>query len=72
MYPGGLDSEPQLSDLMNEVAAKISGKWRDVGLQLQVDPDVQEGIARISLGDTNLCYSNVFTRWNKKISRKLG
>ena len=58
-----LDSEPELLDLMNEVAAKIPSKWRDVGLQLGLDQGVLEGIALISPGDTNLCYSNVFTRW---------
>ena len=51
---------------MNEVAAKIPGKWRDVGLQLGVDQSILEGIATISLGDTNLCYSNVFARWKNQ------
>ena len=66
--PAGLDSEPELRKLMNEVAAKIPGKWRDVGLQLGVDHEVLEGIATINLGDTNLCYSNVFTRWKTQNS----
>ena len=64
--PAGLHGEPELPDLMNEVAAKIPGKWRDVGLQLGVDLSILEGIATISLGDTNLCYSNVFTRWKNQ------
>ena len=55
-YPAGLDSEPELPDLMNEVAAEIPGKWRDVGLQLGVDQGVLGGIATINLGDTNLHY----------------
>ena len=67
-YPSGLNSEPELRDLMNEVAAEIPGKWRDVGLQLGVDQGVLGGIATISLGDTNLCYSNVFTRWKNQNS----
>ena len=67
-YPAGLKSEPELPDLMNEVAAEIPGKWRDVGLQLGVDQGVLGGIATISLGDTNLCYSNVFTRWKNQNS----
>ena len=53
---------------MNEVAAAIPGKWRDVGLQLGVDQSILEGIASISQGDTNLCYSNVFTRWKNQTS----
>ena len=67
-YPAGLDSEPELPDLMNKVAAKIPGKWKDVGLQLGVDQGVLEGIASINQGDTNLCYSNVFTRWKSQNS----
>jgi len=67
-YPAGLDSQPELSDLMNEVAAKIPSNWRDVGLQLGVDHGVLEGIATISLGDTNHCYANVFTRWKNQNS----
>ena len=61
-YPAGLDSQPELPDLMNEVAAKIPSKWRDVGLQLGLDPGVLEGIT------THLCYSNVFTRWKNQNS----
>ena len=53
---------------MNKVAAEIPSKWRDVGLQLGVDHGVLEGIALISPGDTNLCYSNVFTRWKNQNS----
>ena len=68
-YPAGLDSEPELPDLMNEVAAEIPGKWRDVGLQLGVGQGVLGGIATISSGDTNLCYSNVFTHWKNQNSR---
>ena len=67
-YPAGLDSQPELSDLMNEVAAKIPSKWRDVGLQLGLDQGVLEGIASISPGDTNLRYANVFTLWKNQNS----
>ena len=53
---------------MNEVAAKIPNKWRDVGLQLGVDHSVLEGIGSISPGDINRCYSNIFTRWKNQNS----
>ena len=69
MLPAGLDSEPKLPDLMNEVAAKTPSKWRDIGLQLGLDQGVLEGIATISPRDTNLCYSNVFTLWENQNSR---
>ena len=61
-----LDSEPELLGLMNEVAAKIPSKWRDVGLQLGLNQGVLDGIALNSPGDTNHCYSNVFTRWKNQ------
>ena len=65
-YAAGLDSEPDLSDLSNEIAAEIPSKWRDMGQQLGLDQGLLEGIALISPGDTNHCYSNVFTRWKNK------
>ena len=69
-YPAGLESEPELPDLMNEVAAEIPNRWRDVGVQLGVDDSVLEGIALISPGDINRCHSNVFTRWKNQNSTK--
>ena len=51
---------------MNKIAAKIPNKWRDIGLQLGVDQGVLDGIATISLGDSNHCYINVFTQWKKQ------
>ena len=69
-YPAGLESQPEVADLMNEVAAETQGKWRDVGLQLGIDHGVLDGIASISPGDINHCYSNVFTRWkNQNLSK---
>ena len=68
MLAGGLDSEPKLLDLMNEVAAVIPSKWRDIGLQLGLSQGVLEGIATISPRSTNLCYSNVFTLWENQNS----
>ena len=67
-YAAGLDSEPDLSDLLNEIAAEIPSKWRDMGQQLGLDQGVLEGIATISPEDTNHCYSNVFTRWKNQTS----
>ena len=67
-YSDGLESAPELQDLMNEVAAKTPSKWRDMGLQLGVDHSVLEGIGSISPGDINRCYSNVFTRWKNQNS----
>ena len=68
-YNSNLESEPDLSDLMNKIAAKIPSKWKDIGLQLGVNQEVLDGIATISLGDLNNCYSNVFTRWKNQNSQ---
>ena len=63
-YPAGLDSEPELPDLMNEVAAAIPNKWKDIGLQLGLDYHILEGIR----GDNNHCYMDIFTRWKDQNS----
>ena len=62
-YPAGLDSEPELADLMNEVAAEIPSKWRHVGQQLGLEKSLLDGLGQ---GDTNHYYSNVFTLWKKR------
>ena len=68
MYPAGLNSEPELPDLMNKIAGVIPSKWRNIGLQLGVDKDVLEGIASRRLEDYSLCYSDVFSRWKSNNS----
>ena len=64
-YPAGLDSEPKVQHLVNEIAAKIPNKWKDVGLQLGLDHDVLEGIGP---GDANHCYMKVFKQWKSQNS----
>ena len=67
-YPAGLNSEPELSDLMNEVAANIPSMWIKLGLQLGLDPRVLQGFAIKHQGDTNHHYRNVFIRWKNQNS----
>ena len=64
-YPAGLDSEPELADLMNEVAAAIPVRWRDIGLQLGLKKSVLDGLGQV---DTNHYYSNVFELWRNQNS----
>ena len=59
-----MDSEPKLPDLMNEVAAVIPSKWKDVGLQLGLEHGVLGGIR----GEASHCYMDVFTRWKSQRS----
>ena len=63
-YPAGLDSEPELPDLINEVATEIPSKWKDVGLQLGLGHGVLRGIG----GEASHCYMEVFTRWKNQKS----
>ena len=67
-YQHGLDSEPELPDLMNEVAAEIPCKWRDLGLQLGVSQGVLDGIAASRPEDINNRFSDVFTKWKNQNS----
>ena len=64
-FPTSLESEPQLSELMNEVAAKIPNKWRDVGLQLGVTHSELEVFGSASSPDTNSRFTSVFSAWQK-------
>ena len=65
MYAAGLDSEPEFPELMNEVAAVIPDKWKDVGLQLGLDPSVLNAIDSNTRGNTNHAYSAIFDSWKK-------
>ena len=61
--PAGLKSEPDLSDLMNEVAAMIPNKWQQVGIVLNVsDGD----LACFTQSDSQKRFISVFTTWKNK------
>ena len=49
----GLESEPELSDLMNEVASKVSSKWKDISIQLGLTLNDQKHFMELTLGDPN-------------------
>lgn len=59
-YPDGVQSAPELPDLMNEVAAKIPHKWREVGIQLGVEYDKLQSTPPDSC---NWVFATVFTTW---------
>ena len=65
-YPGllpELSSEPSFPDLMNEVAAFIPHKWRQVGIQLGVSHNDLVSFASVSIGDPDRCFMAVFSAW---------
>ena len=61
------DVEPGLAELMNEVAANIPTKWRDVGIQLNLSPPDLETVA-VSGGDPLQQFSSVFHMWKSKLT----
>lgn len=61
-----VEDEPVLLELMNEVAARIPSKWRDVGIQLHLNPDHLDGIA-VSVSSSHDRFCSVFTLWKKQL-----
>ena len=65
----GLESEPELSDLMNEVASKVSAKWKEISIQLGLTLDDQQHFIDATSGDPKQCFTFVFTVWKSSATR---
>ena len=63
-YPAGLEAEPELRDLMNELAARIPHKWREVGIQLIKEEKLNCFTSPEPLHN----FSSVFTTWKSETS----
>ena len=70
MHAAGLESEPEFPDLMSQVAAEIPSKWKDMGLQLGLDPSILDGIDSNTRGNDNHAYIAIFDSWKKQNSSK--
>ena len=64
----GVQSAPELSDVMNEVAAKIPEKWHEVGIQLGLEQHQLKFLSESSPPGSQL-FASVFTAW-KNCMRK--
>ena len=67
MYHTGdmLSEPPKISELLNKVASKAKDKWKNIGLQLDIEPhDLNDISSREK--DPILCYSEVFRLWKSK------
>ena len=62
-----MEDEPELVELMNEVAARIPSKWREVGIQLHLSTDHLDGIA-VSVSSPHNRFCSVFTLWKKQMT----
>ena len=65
----GLESEPELSDLMNEIASKVSAKWKDISIQLGLTLNDQKHFMELTHGDPKHCFTFVFTVWKSRATR---
>ena len=62
----GLESEPELSDLMNEVASKVLDKWKPISIQLGLTPEDQKCFIDATFGDPTQCFIFVFNVWKSR------
>ena len=65
----GLTSEPELSDLMNEVASKVYAKWKEISIQLGLTLNDQKYFMELTLGDPKQCFTFVFTVWKSRATK---
>ena len=63
----GLESEPELPDLMNEVASKVSAKWKENSIQLGLTLNDQKCFIDATSGDPHQCFTFVFNVWRNRI-----
>lgn len=62
----GQESEPELSDLLDEVASKVPSKWRQISIQLGLTPEHQECFMALSSNDPIQCFTSVFKVWRSR------
>ena len=62
---------PLLKDLMNDIAAAIPAKWRDVGIQLNLPTGILDSIQNQNSRESSphlKSFEQVFIEWSKKDS----
>lgn len=60
-----LQQPPSLLDLINFVVPPLRNKWRDIGIQLGISPGDLDAIYDRRNRDSNQCYPDVFSAWEK-------
>ena len=59
----GLQYEPQMPDLMNEIAVELPDKWQDIGRGLGLSESELKAIREAHSSHPNDLFSAVFNRW---------
>ena len=62
-----LTKPPNLHDFLRQVATKARDRWKKVGLEFYIQQDQLNTISERYNGDPILCYSEVFTAWEKTV-----
>lgn len=61
-----MESEPQLRDLMNKVAARRPHRWSEIGLELGMTQSDLENWRVMYGGNSTRCFSTIFESWKEK------
>ena len=64
-----LEREPELSDLMNDVASKVSAKWRQISIQLGLTHNDQGCFADATDNNAMNCFALVLNAWKNRATR---
>ena len=60
-------SKPLLKDLMNALYHKVAGKWKTIGVYLEIPSEVLTGIAEKCRDDPHRCLIEMLETWTKRI-----
>ena len=60
-----LEKQPKQSDLLNQVATKVTDNWKNLGLQLEIEDHKVETIFKENPGDSLLCCAKLLAEWKK-------
>ena len=65
----GLQSKPQLPDLINVVSSKVAAKWKHISLHLGLTLNDQKYFMELTLGDPKQHFTFVFTVWKSRATK---
>ena len=65
-----MDLRPEISDLMNKVAAKTPTKWMVLGIQLGLEAAQLQALDHQYRGKSESIYIDIFNRWTKQLGGK--
>ena len=60
-----LKAEPELADLMSQIAGKIPAEWELFGAQLNIQQSEMDAIKINNLGNCDLCFQHLLSEWKR-------